>query len=56
MTRIQQIGDRLRRPKHAQNDLFKEESVEVYAKEAAISIKTARWHVKQIYAKTVTFR
>jgi DNA-binding CsgD family transcriptional regulator len=26
--------------------------VEAYAKEAGISINTARWHVKQIYAKT----
>ena len=32
--------------------LFKGQSVETYAKEAAISINTARWHVKQIYAKT----
>jgi DNA-binding CsgD family transcriptional regulator len=32
--------------------LFKGQSVEAYAKEAAISINTARWHVKQIYAKT----
>ena len=32
--------------------LFKGQSVEVYAKEAGISINTARWHVKQIYAKT----
>src|SRR5262249_46330508 len=32
--------------------LFKGQSVESYAKEAAVSINTARWHVKQIYAKT----
>jgi DNA-binding CsgD family transcriptional regulator len=32
--------------------LFKGQSVEAYAKEAAISINTARWHVNQIYAKT----
>jgi DNA-binding CsgD family transcriptional regulator len=32
--------------------LFGGRSVEAYAKEAAISINTARWHVKQIYAKT----
>jgi DNA-binding CsgD family transcriptional regulator len=32
--------------------LFKGQSVEAYAKEATISINTARWHVKQIYAKT----
>jgi DNA-binding CsgD family transcriptional regulator len=32
--------------------LFKGQSVEEYAKEAAISINTARWYVKQIYAKT----
>jgi DNA-binding CsgD family transcriptional regulator len=32
--------------------LFKGQSVEEYAKEAGISINTARWHVKQIYAKT----
>ena len=32
--------------------LFKGQSVEAYAKEAAISINTARWYVKQIYAKT----
>jgi DNA-binding CsgD family transcriptional regulator len=32
--------------------LFKGQSVEGYAKEAAISINTARWHVKQIYTKT----
>uniref|UniRef100_Q01TQ7 Transcriptional regulator, LuxR family n=1 Tax=Solibacter usitatus (strain Ellin6076) TaxID=234267 RepID=Q01TQ7_SOLUE len=32
--------------------LFKGQSVEAYAREAAISINTARWHVKQIYAKT----
>jgi DNA-binding CsgD family transcriptional regulator len=32
--------------------LFKGQSVEGYADEAAISINTARWHVKQIYAKT----
>jgi DNA-binding CsgD family transcriptional regulator len=32
--------------------LFKGQSVEAYAKESAISINTARWHVKQIYAKT----
>jgi DNA-binding CsgD family transcriptional regulator len=32
--------------------LFKGQSVEAYAKEAAISINTARWHVKQIYLKT----
>jgi DNA-binding CsgD family transcriptional regulator len=32
--------------------LFKGQSVEAYAKEADISINTARWHVKQIYAKT----
>jgi DNA-binding CsgD family transcriptional regulator len=32
--------------------LFKGQSVEAYSKEADISINTARWHVKQIYAKT----
>lgn len=32
--------------------LFKGQSVEAYAKAAAISIGTARWHVNQIYAKT----
>jgi DNA-binding CsgD family transcriptional regulator len=32
--------------------LFKGQSVEAYAKEAAISINTARWYVKQIYTKT----
>ena len=32
--------------------LFKGQSVEAYAKEAGISINTARWFVKQIYAKT----
>jgi DNA-binding CsgD family transcriptional regulator len=32
--------------------LFKGQSVDAYADEAAISINTARWHVKQIYAKT----
>jgi DNA-binding CsgD family transcriptional regulator len=32
--------------------LFKGQSVEAYAKEAGIGISTARWHVKQIYAKT----
>ena len=32
--------------------LFKGQSVEAYAKEAGISINTARWHVKQIFAKT----
>ena len=32
--------------------LFTGQSVEAYAKAAAISINTARWHVKQIYAKT----
>jgi DNA-binding CsgD family transcriptional regulator len=32
--------------------LFKGQSVEAYAKEAAISISTARWYVKQIYLKT----
>ena len=32
--------------------LVKGQSVEAFAKEAAISINTARWHVKQIYAKT----
>lgn len=32
--------------------LFKGQSVEAYAKEARISINTARWYVKQIYAKT----
>ena len=32
--------------------LFKGQSVETYAKEIGISINTARWHVKQIYAKT----
>jgi DNA-binding CsgD family transcriptional regulator len=32
--------------------LFRGQSVEAYAKDAAISINTARWHVKQIYAKT----
>ena len=31
--------------------LFKGQSVEAYAKDAGISINTARWHVKQIYAK-----
>ncbi len=32
--------------------LFKGQSVEAFAKEAGISINTARWYVKQIYAKT----
>jgi DNA-binding CsgD family transcriptional regulator len=32
--------------------LFKGQSVEAYAKEAGVSINTARWHVKRIYAKT----
>jgi DNA-binding CsgD family transcriptional regulator len=32
--------------------LFKGQSVEDYAKEAAIRINTARWYVKQVYAKT----
>ena len=32
--------------------LFKGQSVEAYAKEVGISIHTARWYVKQIYAKT----
>jgi DNA-binding CsgD family transcriptional regulator len=32
--------------------LFKGQSVEAYAKEAGMKINTARWHVKQIYAKT----
>jgi DNA-binding CsgD family transcriptional regulator len=32
--------------------LFKGQSVEAYARETAISIGTARWHVNQIYAKT----
>ena len=32
--------------------MFKGQSVEAYAKEAGISINTARWYVKQIYAKT----
>ena len=32
--------------------LFKGQSVEAYAKEARISINTARWYAKQIYAKT----
>ena len=32
--------------------LFKGRSVEAYAKEAGISINTARWYVKQIYLKT----
>jgi DNA-binding CsgD family transcriptional regulator len=32
--------------------LFKGQSVEAYAKEAAITINTARWYVKQIYTKT----
>jgi DNA-binding CsgD family transcriptional regulator len=32
--------------------LFKGQSVEAYAKEAGIRINTARWHVKQVYAKT----
>jgi DNA-binding CsgD family transcriptional regulator len=32
--------------------LFKGQSVEAYAKEVGISINTARWYVKQIYAKT----
>lgn len=32
--------------------LFKGQSVEAYAKEASISVSTARWHVNQIYAKT----
>jgi DNA-binding CsgD family transcriptional regulator len=32
--------------------VFKGQSVEAYAKEAAISVNTARWHVNQIYAKT----
>jgi DNA-binding NarL/FixJ family response regulator len=32
--------------------LFKGQSAEAYAKEAGISISTARWYVKQIHAKT----
>jgi DNA-binding CsgD family transcriptional regulator len=32
--------------------LFKGQSVEEYAREAGISINTARWYVRQIYAKT----
>jgi DNA-binding CsgD family transcriptional regulator len=32
--------------------LFKGQSVEAYAKEAEISISTARWYVRQIYAKS----
>jgi DNA-binding CsgD family transcriptional regulator len=32
--------------------LFKGQSVEAYARETGISINTARWYVKQIYAKT----
>lgn len=32
--------------------LFRGDSVEAYAKEAGISVNTARWHVKQVYAKT----
>ena len=32
--------------------LFQGQSVEAYAKEVGISINTARWYVKQIYAKT----
>jgi DNA-binding CsgD family transcriptional regulator len=32
--------------------LFNGQTVETYAKETGISINTARWHVKQIYAKT----
>jgi DNA-binding CsgD family transcriptional regulator len=32
--------------------LFKGQSVEAYAKEAGISISTARWYVRQIYAKS----
>jgi len=32
--------------------LFKGQSVEAYAKEARISINTARWYARQIYAKT----
>jgi DNA-binding CsgD family transcriptional regulator len=32
--------------------LFKGQSVEAYARQTAISINTARWHLKQIYAKT----
>lgn len=32
--------------------LFKGQSVEAYAKEAGISSSTARWHVRQLYAKT----
>jgi DNA-binding CsgD family transcriptional regulator len=32
--------------------LFKGDSVEMYAKETGISVNTARWHVKQVYAKT----
>ena len=32
--------------------LFKGQSVEAYAKDTGISINTARWYVKQIYAKT----
>jgi DNA-binding CsgD family transcriptional regulator len=32
--------------------LFKGQSVEAFAKEAGISINTARWYVRQIYAKT----
>ncbi|HKE25391.1 MAG TPA: helix-turn-helix transcriptional regulator [Bryobacteraceae bacterium] len=32
--------------------LFQGQSVEAYAKEAGVSINTARWYVKRIYAKT----
>jgi DNA-binding CsgD family transcriptional regulator len=32
--------------------LFKGQSVEAYARDAGISINTARWYVKQIYGKT----
>jgi DNA-binding CsgD family transcriptional regulator len=32
--------------------LFKGQSVGAYAKEAGISIHTARWYVKQMHAKT----
>lgn len=32
--------------------LFQGQSVEAYAKDTATSVSTARWHVKQIYAKT----
>jgi DNA-binding CsgD family transcriptional regulator len=36
--------------------IFQGKSVAAYAEEARISINTARWHVKQIYAKTDAHR